>query len=499
MNASIAIALLTKLKLIFETDASSEKQDQKFLAFQNGEFNVGKELFYFIEPQKYGVGLTEANVKRNEFSGLFNFVAEPGDMITLMPDMLSDIYSTVLKKAIPANSHRTPEEELQYRKAIDYLNREETEEGAIVTPLGRYEQHQQLYKTCISEYKTRQLQAAMAEGIGADAVKAQWNTDEPSFKNAITKALLLWETKGQKNEVEKWLGIFNQLAGAAPISLLADLRSDYDLFAKISGADGLAAEFSYLPTLFNPSNFFEDQVSWPQLSLDKMEVAALYEKAPEALKKLFQKGEDEPGIRKINFEYAVVSIVREWFPYKDFFQQRFWKLPDGAAAVSDGNGRGLIPAYPEKLIFVRNVVINFETPVQPAAVKNLSAELFLRLDPQVKLQMKTKSAAVIDKRMKFRTVAAAGPVTDPALPIMEARMMPAKPAVTRKFSAALFKTADFRKFSEIAVKPPAPVAPPPPVNPAGSTEIKSPAMELLAFICRKMPLCPNPDPNLDWS
>ncbi|MCU0384558.1 MAG: hypothetical protein MUE38_00930 [Flavihumibacter sp.] len=487
MNASIAIALLTKLKLIFETDASGEAQDQKFLAFQNGEFTVGKELFYFIDPSKYGISLTDANVKRNEFSGLFNFIAEPAEMITVLPDMLNDIYSSVLKKAIPANSHRTPEQEDQYRKAIEYLNKEETEAGTLITPLARYEQYQQLYKTCISEYKTRQLQAAMAEGIGAEAVKAQWNTDEPSLKNAISKALLLWETKGKKQEVENWLGIFNQLAGAAPISLLADLRSDYELFARISGADGLAAEFSYLPTLFNPSNFFEEQVAWPQLSLDKMEVAALYEKAPEALKRLFEKGDNEPEIRKISFEYAVVSLVREWFPYKEFFQQRFWKLPEGETVISDGNGKGRIPAFPEKLIFVRNLVINFETPVQPAAIKNLSSELFFRLEPQVKLQLKAKSAGLVEKRLKLRSVTTADPVI-------------AKPIGKRRFSSALFKTTDFRKFTEITVNPPTPPdLPTPPVNPAGSTEIKSPAMELLAFVCRKMPLCPNPDPNLDWS
>ncbi|KYP14137.1 hypothetical protein [Flavihumibacter sp. CACIAM 22H1] len=487
MNASIAIALLTKLKLIFETDASSEKQDQKFLAFQNGEFTVGKELFYFIEPSKYGISLTEANVKRNEFAGLFNFVAQQADMVTILPDMLPDIYSTVLKKAIAANSHRTPAQEEQYRNAIEYLNREETQAGTVITPLARYEQYQQLYKTCISEYKTRQLQAAMAEGAGAEAVKAQWNTDEPALKNELSKALLLWETKGKKQEVENWLGIFNQLAGAAPVSLLADLRSDYELFAKTSGADGLAAEFSYLPTLFNPSNFFEEQVAWPQLSLDKMEVAALYEKAPEALKRLFEKGDSEPEIRRISFEYAVVTIVRDWFPFKEFFQQRFWKLPAGEAVIADGNGGGLIPSFPEKLIFVRNLVISFETLVQPAAVKNLSSELFFRLEPQVKRQLKAKSAVLFEKRLSLRRSTLAAPVVATDVPV-----------ATRRFSSALFKTADFRKFSGSVVKPP-PVPPTPPVSTAGSTEIKSPEMELLAFICRKMPLCPNPDPNLDWS
>lgn len=522
MNAFIAIALLTKLKLIFETDGGGEKQDQKFLAFQNGEFLVGKELFYFIDPEKYGVNLAEANVKRNEFAGLFNFVAEPADMITLLPDLLPDLYQRVLKKAIPANSHRTPEQEEQYQKAVEFLNREEVIDGVALTPLAIYEQYEQLYKTAVSEYKLRQVQAVMAEGVGAEEIKAQWTADEPSLKNAISRALLLWETKGRKNEVEKWLGLFHKLAGASPVTLLGELQTDFDVFAKKSGADVLASEFSYLPTLFNPSNFFEDQVSWPQLSLDKMEVASLYEKAPESLRKLFQKNENDPAIKKISFEYAVVSIVRDWFPLKDFFLQRFWKLPGDQPPVSDGEGNGLIPSFPEKLIFVRNVVISYETPVQPTAVKNLSAELFHQLDPQVKTRLKAKSASFLDRRLKFRTAAvttAASTATSTAVSTAmttgassggataptagsgtatTASASTVKPIATRRLNAMLFKSIDIKKFPDIVTKPPVPKPPPPP-TPSGVTEIKSPAMELLAFICRKMPLCPDPDPDLDWS
>ena len=54
---------------------------------------------------------------------------------------------------------------------------------------------------------------------------------------------------------------------------------------------------------------------------------------------------------------------------------------------------------------------------------------------------------------------------------------------------------DHRTFTEYA---PPPVESPAPTGPTLATT-SYPAMELLAFICRKLPPCPNPDPNLSWS
>ncbi|GAO43552.1 hypothetical protein [Flavihumibacter petaseus] len=508
MNAAIAIALLTKLKLIFETDADGVKQDQKFLSFQNGQFMVSKEAFYFVDPEKYGIDPTEATVRKHAFAAMFNFIAEPNDLITVKPDLLQDVYSRVLKLAIPANSHRTAAEEASYQDALAFLNKEEAVDGIQVTPLARYEQYEQLYKAAVSDYKTRQLQATLAEGVGAEPVKTQWLADEPALKSMIAKAMLAWESKGNKAAVEKWLGLFNQLTGAAPVTTLNDLKTDYELFAKMHGADELAGEFTYLPTLFNPINFFEDQVPWQMLTLDKMEVASLYEKAPANLKEVFQVSDGEPEIQHIGFEYAVVTIVREWFPLKEFFQQRFWKLPDGETVISDGNGNGLVPAYPDKMIFVRNVAIQYAKPVQPsAATGNLTAQLFVKLNPQVSFQAKTKSDQLLGRRMKMATLRAGAaapaesaapvmPVADSAGRVLSMHLAGDKPAVARKFSASLFKAGGFRKFTDVVVKPPPPPTPPPV---PGNTELKYPAMELLAFICKKMPLCPDPDTALDWT
>ena len=487
MNASIAIALLTKLKLFIGSYAAGVKQEHKFLSFQNGHFSTSKDSFYFIQPDKYGTDATETATRRNEFASLYNFIAETDDLITATPELLQDVYSRILRAAIPANSHRTAAEEEQYRQAIDYLNKEETEEGTVVTPLSRYESYEQLYKSALSEYKTRQLQAVLAQGMGSEEVNAQWQLDEPALKNAITKALLAWETKGRKEEVERWMAVFNKLAGASPVKTLADLKSDYDLFAKMYGADSSAGEFSYLPTLFNPSDFFEDQVPWQKLTLDKMEVASLYEKAPARLKGIFETEETGPEVQHIEFEYAVVSIVRDWFPFKEFFQQRFWKLPEDQPLVSDGNGKGLIPAFPEKMIFIRNVLIRYERPVAPAQEgKNLTAHIFQKLNPNMKLQVNSKAGRILERRIK------PGAIREVHTEVKTA----ATPAISRKFSASLFKAAHTRKFIDQLVKP-VPVPPPPP-SPV-ITEEKYEPMELLAFICRKMPLCPNPDPSLDWS
>lgn len=120
MTPYVAIALITKLKLIFETDAEGNKLPDKFLSFQNGSFPVSKENFYFIEPDKYQLGPIDAALKMVDFSRSFNFITAVDDFISPAPDELEDVYYQTLKTAIAANSTRTQEEEQRYNAAKDF-------------------------------------------------------------------------------------------------------------------------------------------------------------------------------------------------------------------------------------------------------------------------------------------------------------------------------------------------------------------------------------------
>ncbi|MEJ7666893.1 MAG: hypothetical protein WKG07_49015 [Hymenobacter sp.] len=326
------------------------------------------------------------------------------------------------------------------------------------------------------------------------------------------------------------------------------MQSDYELFGKATALDPLANEINYLPTQFSPINFYEDNVPWQTLSLDKSEINSLLQKAPAHLQNMFEPG-SSTDIENMTVEYTVVEIVRNWFHYQDFVLQRFWKLAPGAAPLADAGGRGRLPAFPDKLVFVRNVKIVAPKTSQPPPTGplRLSAQLFARVQPsalpllqdkagrfQRKDQLTKQMLSVFRTQQVRMAVPAAGPAAKPTGPLLKrmpllaaphATMLPGKnlqinnlvtaaPMATVRPVAALDRSrvsvatrassfrvplaaAEVRDHRRATVNVSPPVAPPAAAGPTLETT-SYPAMELLAFICRKLPPCPNPDPNLNW-
>ncbi len=522
MNPLVSIALITKLKLIFETDAEGNPQPDKFLAFQNGAFPVSKENFYFMDPTKYNLGSIDTAIKMVDFANTFNFISAVDDFISPTTDELNDVYYDTIKNAIPANSSRTPDQEEQFEEAKEFLNKPvQTADGQSITVLANYSNYESQYKETLSEYKTRQLTFLNADGEDAVLIKEQFERDEPQLKNAISIALLNWETLGNREKVDKYLGQFMSLAGASPAKTIGDFKQEYELFANSNALDHLANVLKYIPTYFTPSNFFEDDVSWQTLSLDKAEVTLLVQKASPRLKHIFDMGDQNIDINNISFEYIVVDIVREWLHYKDFLLQRFWKQPDNQTPLSDGNGKGKLPALPEKIIFIRNVKIEAQTKAEPQVIKwNLISQLFQKVNPTIRDQEQEKMKRFENRKiatpflraaLQKDSVFSSKPLSE-IKPATTQKLMPHPSPVTRVGSSSLMlkkatsppmmlRVAYQRSLiSSNAIKP---------VRgfimsgssshttaPSQVTELKG--MELLGFICQKVPLCANPDLSLKW-
>lgn len=527
MTPPVAIALITKLKLIFETDANGNKQPDKFLAFQNGSFPVSKENFYFIEPDKYKLGPIDTALKMVDFSKCFNFITSVDDFISPVSDELEDVYHQTLKTAIAANSTRTQDEEQRYNAAKDFLYQPmQTPDGQTVTCLANYDSYDSQYKEALTEYKSREVTALNAQGEDAAEIKATWQNDKDNLKNAIARTLLNWETLGQRSQVEKYLGDFLSLASGSPSKTIADLKMEYELFTQAHSVDHLANELHYTPTYFTPINFFEENISWQSMSLDRSEVNTLVQQAPQRLKDLFNIDTRQVDINKVSFEYIVVTIVREWLHYKDFLLQRFWKLPTDAASLSDGAGNGKLPAFPEKMIFVRNMKIETPKGLPTTASKfHLTTQLFKNLKPQVNINLQKNIKVIDHRRVKADTIkrlmvkdttfftpkVLMHTSAKPSVVKMPMAATFLKPALIEKKPAAqpkmvmkpLFLKAQYLPIKPIMAKPllygikQAPgvshTADP------GITVTEKKEMELLAFICSKVPPCPSPDLNLNWS
>ncbi|WP_316743260.1 hypothetical protein [Pedobacter antarcticus] len=507
MTPIVAIALITKLKLIFETDKQGNKETNKFLAFQNGSFPVAKENFYFMQPDKYGIGPIDTAIKMFDFANTFNFVSEVDDFIKPGSDALEDIYYDTLKYAIPANNTRGPEQEERFMKAIAFLNQAiELESGEQTTYLANYDKYEQLYKIAVSEYKNRELAYKNATGDGAEELKAKWINDESALKTDIERNLLNWETLGKRSQVEKYLGDFLALSAASPTKTIADLKLEYELFTKATTIDHLANELNYIPTYFSPVNFFEDETGWHEISLDKSEVQSLVKQAPERLKNLYEINDEHIDINTVRFEYTVVDIIREWLHYNDFLLQPFWKLPAASPPLSDGIGGGNLPAFPQKIIFVRKLSVETQStvPAEPGGTKRLFDFLFQKLKPAVKTTLLIQTDLLTKKRneqlfktkeilLKERTVPDESRLIRGKKITFNPRFMQttrlAKPTISRFYKAQWSP----KVFASAGIKIPEIITPAPPVTITTGSEI-----ELLAFICNKVPGCPAPDPTLSW-
>lgn len=521
MTPLVAIALITKLKLIFETDAEGNRQTDKFLAFQNGAFPVSKENFYFMDPVKYGLGTIDTALKMVDFANTFNFISSIDDFISPTSDELNEVYYEAVKNAVAANSTRTQQQEEQFEAAKDFLYKSvQTPDGQTITAVANYSNYEDQYKEALSEYKMRQLAVINAQGNDAAAIKAQWTTDEPQIKKAISIALLNWETIGNRGEVEKFLGQFMSLAGTSPAKTIADLKQDYELFTSSSALDHLANEIRYIPTYFTPSNFFDDNVSWPSMSLNKAEINTLVQKAPQRLKDLFDMNDQHVDINNVSFEYIVVDIVREWLHYKDFVLQRFWKQPPGQSSLSDGNGEGKLPAFPEKIIFVRNVKIETPpgTPTTHGLIWKLTTQLFQKLKPQVVNQLQQKNNTIerrkvnqpqlrvaLQKDVVFsaKTIAEIKPAVATSALLRSAPSATSASTLslstTRSIHPAMLRSAFLKPATaSFAVKSTHGITTVGTTVPAASTITEHKEMELLGFICLKVPLCADPDPQLKW-
>ncbi|GAB1404047.1 hypothetical protein MASR1M74_12250 [Lentimicrobium sp.] len=528
MSPDVAIALITKLKLIFETDALGRQKPDKFLAFQNGAFPVSKENFHFIEPDKYQLSPIDTALKMMDFSKNFNFITSVDDFISPTDYELEEIYHETLKEAIGANSHRTADEEKRYNAAKRFLNEIiQTSDGQNITRLANYNYYDNLHKEALSEFKNRELAAASAQGENAARIKLDWQKDMPVLKKAIDLCLLNFETLGQRSEVDKHYGELLTLAGKAPVKTIADFKTEYELFAKTSTVDHLANELQYIPTYFTPINFFDENVRWQEMSIDKSEINALMQQASDRLKVLFNTNNTNQAINHISFEYTVVSILRPWLHYKDFLLQGFWKFDDNSKILSDGEGNGLLPAFPEKMIFVRNLRI--EKPEQkPEKSGSFWEQLFQKLKPNIAETQLRRTAIIDDRKIKSgklimtmleqekpvlsaftsKTVLNKTGSTRLKKNLSKAASLPlyAKPAevdtnaLLATIQPTLYKAGtrlDFEKdlnpqveFNRLHTKS---------LLKKTRTKItEQKEMELLAFLCRIVPPCPSPDSQFKW-
>lgn len=499
MDSEVALALMTKVKLVFERDGN-------FLSFPLSTIAYKKNDLGFVQGE-----LTEERlVKLKDFSLLVNQIPD-GTLWPWTEDRcLWDVYYEVLKLATlaPSTQPGTPEQAAAFAAAHKFLKEplpdgsERDSQAALA-----YRQYEDRWLQLQAKYKSDSF---TAQSLTDPVAKQRWDTvDEPLLKQQLLDLERDWAIKGYKAEVEQARRLDEQRANSSPTMIWEEWKKQFipDI---VKWTDVRFAQ-DFCPTGYSPSNTIES-TGWNKFTLSDSEVSGLLKQSPPDLKNRLGSDQIDLDIASLSFEVCSVKVERAWF-VSDLFRSRFWKMPDNSL-LSSGQFplSGKCPSYVVALVLARNL----EVKLAPQSSKNtqnlgrlqtmqaLSLGAFKIAAPPAAApagQPMVLHAAQPAVAATYRPVA---PVARPAARMQPLRaspqMMAARPAPPAAAMMVRPQSATILRMQEkvvVALPQPAPPTPAPTPPPAAPTAPND-EIYILAFVCKKLPLCPNPDPALQW-
>jgi hypothetical protein len=352
-----------------------------------------------------------------------------------------------------------------------------------------HKQYRDAWFTAQADYNAHKVEAEFSDD---PAMKARWEQADESRLRAQVEAIESeWRVKGFREQVEEAQRVESALGSKSPakawgvwnqmfdrdIDSLTDTNNQHFVLSSISPSNALQAD------------------EWLKFTLSEVEANQLITQAPAELRNLLSPNSVDLEIESISFEYTSAAISRYWLA-QDVFEAHFWKFPDSTQFLSDGEvpPSGRLPAYVVALVFARRVQIKLKENSprnqailsQPHAAKPLSLGFF-KVAPQAARTMLT-------------SVKMTNTSPTPASPL---------PAQQSKMNTA-FKRMAVKNFIRLATRPSSTVVK---VHDHRSTQATTPGrgtaesqfppedndIYILAFICKRLPKCPDPDPTLSWA
>jgi len=289
-----------------------------------------------------------------EFSELVNRIPTYPVWSAPVTVHLWDIYGEILSADL-AHSSLTPGEKQRYDSATSYLYKP--------SPTGGYEPSAALHDYRVArqawlQADTEYRQAQQAASMSSDAaVRARWTqVDEPKLRQIRDEAMAAWQTTGHKNQVEDALRDLTELSSRSPSATWKRHRDTFspDLPDQFTIAP---SGTRYAPTFYTPSGALD--TPWPRVVIPREALDALVKGGPpQEVTAALGGWTIDPWVQSVAFDYQAVSLVRPWLdPFMELVTSRAWKLPANASPLSDGGDppRGRCPTYVESVVLARNI------------------------------------------------------------------------------------------------------------------------------------------------
>jgi hypothetical protein len=512
MDPVVSLALMNKAKLMFEGKDT-------YLAFPSSS------LSYKKDDLRFGTGALTAErlLKLTEFSCIMDCIPNGIALDLARPGTLSSTYQGLLRgtasgvKLAVTMRPRTPDEEAAFQKASQFLyavtpDGSSTDSRATIA----YKQYRDAWFAAQEAYKNKEIEATYTTDA---AMKERWKAvEEPILRSKIAELESEWVIKGYRTEYEIARRTYEQFISSSP-SVVWDEWTRQCLPGLDKLTDAASAQ-EFFPCGFAPSNVLDSPV-WTTLTLSENEVEGLAQAAPTELRKLLGTDQVDLDIESLSLEISSAVITRAWFA-SEVFTARFWKFYETGKALSNGQvpASGDCPAYAVAVVFARNLAIK----LRPQSSKNHQAMTILQTSPALSFAT-FKLAASPAIPPAGQAVMLKSATTTPA-PVMMMKPIAAPMAVGMPQKTPISGSARLAKMhveaepdqlppgaairSGIALQrmqgkvfttlpnPPVVLPPPPPPPPQTQTPFGKDEVWILGVVCKRLPLCPNPDPTLQW-
>lgn len=402
MDSAVQLALMSKAKKVFGAENT-------FLSFPIAALPYDqRQLDFYTE---HGAEDARQNLQNlQEFSTLVNLIPSNETWVPGESKFLWETYAQILKEANFATSTRTPQEEIEYQKALSFLrtaNQEGIWEDSV--PVKTYKQYKDAYLVAQQAYLAAKMTAECL--TNPDEQKKWRDVDEIHHRENLDTLQAQWVIAGYKNEVENAQNTVMNLGARSPIQTWNNWQNHFN--TDIDSQTAATNNFTYFPSFFAPSNALQEG-AWKPFKLSEEEITSIINEVPLEQRSQFS-SDGKTKIKSISFEFSSATIIRPWFT-SDIFRARFWRFPDTNKFVSDGCNppTGSCPAYVAAVIFARKVLVE-EKPIEheQGDAKPLDGYLFSTVvAPELFVQKKHTTdilKAAIEPSDKLTTVADSNP------------------------------------------------------------------------------------------
>jgi hypothetical protein len=498
MDSAAQLALMTKAKKVFGADDT-------FLSFPVSPLPYTKRQLDFFS-QNDADNTRESYNNLQAFSTLVNLIPSDEAWLPTETRFLWDVYEKVLKEADFASSSRTSEEESAYQQALAYL-RVPGDGGSLEdsSPVKAYRQYKDAYLLAQQKYIATK---STAECATDPAEQQRWrDLDEPAQRAELDALQAQWIVAGYKNEVEAEQSKVVSLGARSPIQTWGEWQSRFN--RDIDTVTGASDASTVYPSFFNPSNALEEG-AWQPFKLSEEEVIALLNEAPAEVRARLGVESTGSKVKSLSFEFSSAAISRSWF-VSDALRARFWRFKEPAPIISDGATppSGECPAYVTAIVFARKVAMEQKQaePTQPgihsftgfrfpAAV--IDQTRLMRMQPEgvtpTLSQHAGRPVPMMSSGIRIGPTRAANmQIGNAAMRAAVVSPAAARPVTLSASASSLpnLRAKSFYRLPQVLDQPaPTPTSPPP--------IIQGESIYVLAFICKVVPKCPDPDLTLQW-